>query len=467
MKKAAVLKKQCMKKIRSVAPAKLVKLAVSFVLPLLIIIFRPLGIALNQSIVMAGLVLVITWWSAGITNKIFSSCVLLAIFLLFGRVPAATVFSFPLSDTFFLIILCYLFSQGIDNAHIAEKTLSPFLFRYANTPVKMIFTIIFFLVLTMYMIPQPLARLIIIANIIRTHLRKTDADQETQEVLLFAVFAFYVIVNMMSLDADIILNTSSVGFAGLSTTSGEWLSYMALPTVVYCLVVVALFSIVFRKQVIGGAFAPTVAVKREKFTKKEKVVFLIVCGTVALWMTSSWHGISPTYITLAGTAILFAMGILKKKDFAAIDVTTLVFLTAAFCIGGVMKYTGIAEIIFSRVRMLFPAQFGLVYVLVMVLITMGMHLVLGSNTTTLSVVLPGLMAICAGMLPDAQILFIAYISLTSHYLLPFHSVANSIGVGNRYFPAKYVAKFGLPMMGLIIFAIFCIYMPYWNLMRMM
>lgn len=443
---------------------KIFNLAITFIPPAFLVLCRPLHMNLNQSLVTGGLLLVLIWWSTGLVNKIVSSCVLLAIFLIFGKAPVATVFSFPLSDTFLLIILCYLFSRGIENAHIAEKTMSPFLFRYVNTSLKMVFTIIAFFVLTMYVIPQPLARLIIIANIISTHLKKTNAKKDVQEVLMFGVFVFYVIVNMSSMDADIILNTSSVGFAGLDLTSGDWSRYMTLPTIGYAVAVVGLFSIVFRKQMIGVTFEPGAPVIREPFTKQEKRVLAVVGGTVFLWMTSSWHGVNPTLITLAGTVLLFAFGVLKVKDFSAIDITTLVFLTAAFCIGGVMKYTGIADIIFSEAGRLFPNQAGTWYILVMVFITMAMHLVLGSNTTTLSVILPGLITICNNAVSETQILFIAYISLTAHFLLPFHAVAIMIGVSNHYFPAKYVAKFGLPMMVLIVVGILGIYVPYWSLM---
>lgn len=464
MKSAALSMKKWSDQIKNKENLKFCNLAISFILPLFVVIYRPLNMSLDQSLVAGGLLLVLIWWSAGLVNKIVSSCLLLLIFLVFGKAPPATVFSFPLSDSFLLIILCYLFSRGIENAHIAEKTLGPFLFQHVNTSLKMVITIIVFFVLTMYVIPQPLARLIIIANIISIHLKRTNADKEVRDVMMFAVFVFYVIVNMSSLDADIILNTSSVGFAGLDLTSGDWFRYMALPTVGYGAAVVGLFSCVFKKQMIGVHFEPESPVVREPFTKQEKRVMAVVGGTVLLWMTSGWHGVNPTFITLIGTVLLFSLGVLKVKDFSAIDITTLVFLTAAFCIGGVMKYTGIADIIFSEAGRLFPEQTGSGYILVMILITMAMHLVLGSNTTTLSVVLPGLIAICANVVSETQILFIAYISLTAHFLLPFHAVAIMIGVSNHYFPAKYVAKFGLPMMALIIIGILGIYVPYWSLM---
>ena len=450
--------------VRKAVPAPL-KAALCVIVPVLLACLCPLGMTVQQSFVLGGLIMVIIWWSTGWVGKITASCILLAVFLFVGRAPAATVFSFPLSDSFLLIIFCYLFSRGIENAHIAEKTFGPLLFRFAATPVRMMIAVILFFTVTVYVIPQPLARLIILANIVRAHLKKTDAPESAQSVLLFSVFLFYVIVNMGAMDADIILNTSSVGFAGLSMTNGEWMQYMLVPTAIYIVAVLVLFCAVFRKELRGVRLTPREASSGEKasFTPQEKKVIAVVLGTVILWMTSGWHGINPTYITLAGTVLLFAMRVLRKKDFSAIDVTTMVFLTAAFCIGGVLKYTGVADVIFSRIGRMFPAQFGFLYLLVVILITMCMHLVLGSNTTTLSVVLPALMTICGGVMPAQEILFIAYISLTAHFLLPFHAVSLMIGAGNGYFPSSYAPRFGLPMMLFIIAGIFVIFLPYWSL----
>ena len=55
----------------------------------------------------------------------------------------------------------------------------------------------------------------------------------------------------------------------------------------------------------------------------------IIAATVVLWMTHSLHGINNTLITVAATLLLFAVGILHREDLRTIDVTTLIFLTAA------------------------------------------------------------------------------------------------------------------------------------------
>ena len=177
--------------------------------------------------------------------------------------------------------------------------------------------------------------------------------------------------------------------------------------------------------------------------------------------------VNPTVVTLIGTVLLFGLKVLGKKDFKSIDIATLVFLTAAFSIGGVMKASGIADIVFSYIAGFFPKTMSLLYIAVLILVSMAMHLILGSNTTTFSVLLPGLIIVGDGFLSPEAILFICYTSLASHYILPFHSVGMMIGAANNFFPGRNVGKLGIPLMFVIFLAIFGLYIPWWKLMGLM
>ena len=207
-------------------------LAVAFSLmpPLLLFLMRPLGMDGQQAFVAALLVLVILWWCTGLVNKTLASCILIVGFLAFSGAPPRTVLSFPLSNTFLLIALTYLFSRGVTKAGLAERYLEPLLRRVGNTPLKALLCGGLMLLITVYAIPQPLARLIIVADIVKGYLDKTDGGEELRSTLLFGVFVLYIFVNMLTMNADIILNTTCVAVAGLEMTEGEWIRYMAVPS---------------------------------------------------------------------------------------------------------------------------------------------------------------------------------------------------------------------------------------------
>ena len=446
------------------------KLGLSMILPLLILLVQPLGMDLRQSTVVSALLMVIIWWSTGIVKSIPASLFLLAVFCLVSAAPLTTVFTFPLSENFFLITLTYLFSQGIANSGLVDKLFEPVLLRFSNTPIKTLFAIIVMYTITIYMIPQPLARLIIVAMLFHRFLYKTTASEETKSVLMFACFIFYAVVNMATKNADIIMNNASVAFAGLDITDGQWITYMAVPVILYGALILVLFCLLFRKHLLGIKL--TIAEhKGEKsklsLNKNEKRTLAVIILTVILWMTGSIHGINATIITLCSALVFFALKVLCKKDFKAIDVTTLIFLTAAFSIGGVMKACGAADIVFSRLQVLFPKEYSPLYLIIMILVGMLMHLILGSNTTTLSVVIPGLTVICGNVLPPEIIMFVAFNSVAFHSILPFHSAAIMIGASNGYFPAKYVARLGIPVTLLIFISTLFIFVPWWKFLGLM
>ncbi|MEG0541998.1 MAG: anion permease, partial [Angelakisella sp.] len=374
----------------------------------------------------------------------------------------------PLGSTFWLIALTDLFSRGISNSKIAEKFLEPMLFRFADTPLKVMMFAAAILMATMYIIPQPLARLIIIADIIYCYLHKTDAPKKTKEVLMFSVFVAYVFVNSMSMKADIILNTTAVSVSGLEFTDANWISYMAVPSLIYLAVAYMIMLVLFKKDLWKISLTVNKSAKPVKFTGKmsgkDWQITAIIAVTVLMWMTESMHGIAAWLVTLVSISVMFALGILKKPDLKALDVNTLLFLTAAMSIGGTMKATGTADVIFSQLGSWIPSGSSMVYVIVIMVISVCMHMFLGSNTTTISVVVPGLIMMCGDVVPPAIIMCIIYITLATQWLFPFHSVGMMVGTSRKYFPSGHMLKMGIPMTIIVFLAVIGLYLPWWHMM---
>jgi di/tricarboxylate transporter len=176
----------------------------------------------------------------------------------------------------------------------------------------------------------------------------------------------------------------------------------------------------------------------------------------------SVHGIGGTIIVIIGTIIMIPMDLLTRKDLKSINYKLLIFLTAAFSIGNVLKASGASEIIFTRFVNMFPKEFNTYYIFLIFLTSVGLHMVLGSNMTTLSVVVPGIVAIASGITSIEVVIFLIYFSVCAHYVLPFHNVIMMIGDGNRHYRTETILKFS-PFLTLIIVAsIFFIYINWWK-----
>ena len=99
-----------------------------------------------------------------------------------------------------------------------------------------------------------------------------------------------------------------------------------------------------------------------------------------------------------------------------------------------------------------------------VLVSMALHMILGSNVTTLSVVLPGVLLISSGVVDPITVMFITYVAVCAHYLLPFHSVIILIGNGNKLFSSKDTIKYSPVLTVIVIFSIFFIYRTWWKVL---
>lgn len=445
-----------------------IKIGLSILISIIILVWKPFNLTFQQAIIVANTILVIIWWSTGIVKKIPASIFLLLIYYIFSGASIKTIISFSLSETFLMIIVTYLFSQGIANSGLIDKIFQPLLIKLVHNPCQCLIAVVGIFYLTMYIIPQPLARLIIVSSVLYHFLQHINIPKKTKNVIMYGVFVASAVVNISTKDADIILNNVAASFSEIPISNKLWTYYMFIPTLVTCCLLGILFIYIFRKELIGIDMKN---IEKENkittFSTQQKLAIAIIGITVLLWATNGVHGMNNTLVTIISTTILFIIKILHKEDWKSIDVTTLIFLTAAFSIGTVMKFCGAADKVFRQLEIIFPTKFSLLYICVMILITMLLHMILGSNTTTLSVVIPGLMILCSQVVESPIIVFISVISVAFHAILPFHSISLMIGASNNYYPAKYVTKLGLPVTLFIYLIVIGVYIPYWKIVGLL
>ncbi|NCB63494.1 MAG: hypothetical protein EOM52_07745 [Clostridia bacterium] len=433
-------------------------------LPLLLLFLRPLGMTFQQSGVLAALVLAILWWVTGAVERTVASLLLLAVFLLVSGAPARTVFTFPLSENFLMIVFSFLFSQGIAGSGLVAKLVEPPLMRFAKTPARLLLFMLLSAAVMIFIIPQPFSRIILLSLIFQNYFDRVKLDAPLRAALLFALYFFSILINMTTLRGDIILNGALLSMGGVSLDEGGWMAYMAVPTLAYLLLAVLLYCFVFRKLLSAYRPAPPPEKAPLSLTGKEKRNLVFLIAVVLVWATESFHGVSGTLVVMAATALMFPLGLLKLPDLKSVNVKLLIFLTAAFAIGGTLKACGVADKLFALLLPLFPDSFGLGYALVVLAVSILLHTLLGSNITTMSVVVPGLMTIGAGVAPKGALLFLIYIAVCGQFLLPFHHVILLLGEGKGCYSVKELLRMGLPHTVLTAFCALFLYLPWWRLL---
>lgn len=440
------------------------KMLLSLMPFLLLVLLKPAGLNNLQALVTGSIVLVVIWWSANLTKKIPASLFLLAIFCITRAAPFTTIFSFPLSETFPLLALTYVFSAAISHSGLVEHFLQPLLSRYVHTTGQCMAAFLLSMYLTFYLIPQPLARLFTLLAIYKQFFTETNLSPAAKSVLCYSLYMFHGASGLSLKDGDMIFNYAAVSFAGIPISNWEWARAMFIPVTILCILLGIMISVVFRKELAGPPIEVRSQKKPEPLTAAQRKAGWIILGTLLLWMTAPLHQISGTWVTLCSVFLLFRIGILHREDWKAIDISTLVFLAAAFSIGGVMKSCGAAEKLFGMFRNIFPAAFSPVYLCLMILVAMLIHMVLGSNTTTVSVVIPGLMILCQPVVPPQLIVFSTVVGLNYHAIVPFHSVVLMIGAAQGDFPANYVTRTAVPLTLLVFAVAVGLFYPYWKLL---
>lgn len=449
---------------------QILKLGLSFLLPGILFFFPPLQMDSNQGVVLSALVLTVTWWATGIVKKSVASLFLLTVFSFWGSTPLVEIFRFPLSENFVLVLFSFIFTEGIMNSGLPEKIIEPALEKGGKEIRSLLWMIIGLNVLLIFVIPQPFARIIILGTILKGFFQGRKLGQDLIEVLMLFTFAAAIVVNMMFLRGDIILNNALIAIAGIEISEGLWIRIMTVPTLIFIGLTYLLFYILFKQVLL--TYPVTEKTLKHPYqetylTKKDKRNLRLILAVVFLWMAEPFHGMGSPAVIVFGTAMLALVGLIKKRGVGAVNFELLIFITAAFSIGAVMTNSGVAEILLLPLKGLLPEEFGVLYLLVIMVISMVMHMILGSNITTLSVVVPGLMLIGEGVIPALGLVFVIHVSVSTHYLLPFHNVILLIGNGKGLFGSRLVRRYGVGLTLLMPVVLLGVYYIWWRIIGLL
>lgn len=453
--------------LKEIPNQKKIQLVITLAIGLIICMIRPMEMDFRQSLILAGTLTVIIWWVLGTVPRTYASVILLITYVLLSGAPARTVFTFPLSQSFLLIIFSFLFSQGISNSRLADKLLVPVLMKGGRSSLHLMLMIILMNFVMIFIIPQPFSRIIILSSIFRIFFHKMEMEEEGQSVWMLALYISSVIMNMSMMRGDIILNNSLLTMAGVEISEMTWLKYMLLPTMIYLVLALAMYGVLNSKIIKRTSFENCMVKENNEsgkivLSRHEMINLIFILLVVVIWACESIHGISGVRIVIVATIMMFFMKLLKISDVKAVNIGLIIFLTAAFAIGGTLKATGVADILFSSFATIFPEHYSLFYLLLVFTCSMVLHMILGSNVTTMSIVAPGMMSICQGRMPDNIIVFVILIAICGHFILPFHHVILLLGEGSGYYTTKMLIRFGLALTVLIFICLVVLYLPWWT-----
>ena len=444
---------------------KYIKAGICVGLPLLTVLLNPLALATVQNLLLAAIVLGIALWATELADRTLVSVALLVIFAATAAPAGVTmqrIFSFPLSANFLTIVSSFLLSAGVVNSGVAKKLANDFLNRYCSNLVHLVIAAGLLNALLAAVIPQPVPRITLLGSIYFVLLKEQNVTAEQRRAVLMSVFVMATSTAMILKNGDVVLNAAALSINNVDLTQMEWLRYMTLPSILASVLLAAVY-IFYQKKHLHASIVMDRS-KSEPLTRQGKITCLLMVIIVVLWVTESVHGISQAYVSLAGVAIMFLLGILKTPDLKSVKIGLLLFLTAEFALGNVLADSGIAASISGILLRVMPASDNIYLPLLLLTLSIYvLHTLFGGAMGALAVSLPIVNALWGNVLGPEVISLTAQVLVTCHYVFPYNQMTILVGYGQKYYEFRDVMRFAVVLTILVTVMIFGIYLPWWKL----
>jgi len=413
----------------------------------------------------------VVFWAFQIVQSGYASGLYLALLVIFQVAEPAVVFSPWIGSTMYLVIGAYLIASAVKSSGLGERIAYGFIIKFVSSYKSIIISIFALTFILSVLIPHPWPRAFLIMSVMTVVIKSAKIPKEDAIKIGFAVFAASVPVSMIFLTGDSVINPLAVQASGMTVSWIQWFVYMGPPNIVASIITCILLLVLFKPS-------QEVRINKEEIKEKlnalgpisdiEKRTIVWLAIAVILWMTDSIHGINIGWITLL-IAMLMSFpligGILTPKQWGEVPVHVLLFLTAAMTIGKVGAVTGMNTWIAETILPSSIPSNPYVLAAIIAVISIGIHMVLGSVIAVMGIAIPALLIFTEpmGISPIITTLLV-YSAIGIHYILPFHHLNILVGQGeeNGMYSQKEAMRLGIPFT-IVIFVVVLVEVAYWQI----
>lgn len=413
----------------------------------------------------------VVFWAFQIVQSGYASGLYLALLVIFQVAEPAVVFSPWIGSTMYLVIGAYLIASAVKSSGLGERIAYGFIIKFVSSYKSIIISIFALTFILSVLIPHPWPRAFLIMSVMTVVIKSAKIPKEDAIKIGFAVFAASVPVSMIFLTGDSVINPLAVQASGMTVSWIQWFVYMGPPNIVASIITCILLLVLFKPS-------QEVRINKEEIKEKlnalgpisdiEKRTIVWLAIAVILWMTDSMHGINIGWITLL-IAMLMSFpligGILTPKQWGEVPVHVLLFLTAAMTIGKVGAVTGMNTWIAETILPSSIPSNPYVLAAIIAVISIGIHMVLGSVIAVMGIAIPALLIFTEpmGISPIITTLLV-YSAIGIHYILPFHHLNILVGQGeeNGMYSQKEAMRLGIPLT-IVIFVVVLVEVAYWQI----
>jgi len=422
-------------------------------LPGLILYFLPLpGFNGPQRHLLAIFVATIVALVAQPVRMGVSVLVALTLLALTGTLSPARVLSGFSNLTVWLVFTAFLFSRAFTQTGFGTRVGYLFILRFARSPLSLGYSIAAADVTLAPFIPSDTARgggvIYPIARSVATDFGSEPgptAGRMGAYLMLVAFHATYTASAMFltGMAANPLIAEFAFKIAHVNLTWGSWFSGSVLPGMVSLIVVPLLIYRLAGPEIQDTAPARDLA-RRElarmgPLQRQEKWLIAIMLCVMTGWVTSPWHGVSNTFVALAGLSAILLARVLTWEDLLnehkAWD--ALIWFAVLVMMADQLNEIGVIKILSVK---LFGLMGGLPWPLLLFVLVASycyIHYAFAGMTAHVTALYPGFLgaALAGGVPPMAAALPLAYFS-------NLNAAMTHYGTGSApvYFGAGYVRQ---------------------------
>jgi di/tricarboxylate transporter len=371
-----------------------------------------------------------------------------------------------------LVIGAYLIANAVKTSGLGERIAYNYMLRFVKDWKSIIIGIFVLTLILSLLIPHPWPRAFLIMAVMAVIIQSSDIPKKDAIKIGVTVFAASVPVSLVFLTGDAVINPLAVQSSGKAMGFVSWLINVGPPALVASVLTAILILLLFKPTQEVSINKDQIKEKLQamgKMTGVEKRTLFWLALAIILWMTDTVHGVNIGWVTLI-IAMMMALpkigDILTPKDWAAVPMQVLVFLTAAMAIGSVGGATGMnAWIANTLLPSTAPSNMFLFAALITV-IAVILHMLLGSVIAVMGVAVPAILVFAEpmGINPLAPTL-IVYMAIATHYLLPFQHLNMLVGAAEDTggYSQKETLRLGLPLTAMVFIVTICVMVPWFNL----
>ena len=430
----------------------------------------------------------VVFWACGVAQPGFVGLLYCALLVLFKvcvddtgaasiSATVASTFSSWTKATMWLVIGAYLIASAVKESGLGERIAYAFMLKFVRDAKSLIISIFALTFVLSLLIPHPFPRPSSSSPSSRSLPSPPATVTTTRASSASSCLPLPPRVPSFFLTGDSTLNPLVAQYSaeagGMSPSFVDWFLYMSVPMLValLCTLFLGLFLFKPSKELVYDReqiVAKQAALGKLSVKEIRTIVWLVIA--IALWLTVSGDYIG--WVTLAiGVALAMPIigEVLTPASWNAVDIKSLMFLTAAMAVGSVGGATGMNAWIADVVLPSSVPENIFLFALLVAALSMIIHMFMGSVMAVLGVCVPAFISFAAGSsVSPLAVALIVFTSINIHYILPFHNLPILIGEGKDAggYTSKEAMRMGIPLTA-VVFVVVLVEAAWFHLFGLM